>query len=265
MQRVLVLQNRFALGDKYVVFASVEGDTQWMVGNIIAGKHGTPSFIPETGGYSDQGVDYYAAKTGAPTKIQPGSRRLLFAFNGWGGGVTESTCGRFDVIPRELKVKEGFLHLAPIPELSQIQKNAVTTQHSSGARVLLRQGSQVQVVLNCSVASAPIDVIFAAGSNVSLEILATPDSSQLARYGFALETRTFFIETRGLKTTSSKDQTAYPHMPPWFSMVVLVDGGVVESFTDSGFSMAASPKQTPVPNGAVTTRSFLPSNAPFDM
>ena len=65
-----------------------------------------PSFTPETGGNSDQGggprslyrasvttaladpffgvpVDYYAAKTGAPAKLTPDSRRLLFAFVKW--------------------------------------------------------------------------------------------------------------------------------------------------------------------------------------
>ena len=210
--------------------------------------------------------------------------------------MTEGTCGRYDVIPRELTLKEGFLHLSPIVELSQIQKNVVTTKHSSGTRVLLRQGSQVQALLNCSVASAISDIdadvtdIFPSGTNVSLEVLATADGVQLARYGFALDTRTFFIEHKGLKTTvclfspslpsslpvsakrmrgcgsqSSHLQTAYPTMPPWVSMVVMVDGGVVESFTDSGFSMASSPKQVPVPNGAVTTRSFLPADAPFAM
>ena len=155
-------------------------------------------------------------------------------------------------------------------------------------------------MLNCSVASAASDMMtFSSASNVSLEVLATADGVQLARYGFALATRTFFIEHKGLKTTvclfprfilpsissfihfvlplshngvcrgydsqSSHPQTAYPTMPPWFSMVVLVDGGVVESFTDSGFSMASSPKQVPVPNGAVTTRSFLPADAPFGL
>jgi sucrose-6-phosphate hydrolase SacC (GH32 family) len=261
----MLVHIRFALGDKHVVLTSVEGDTQWMVGTIVAGGGGAPSFKPETGGYSDQGVDYYAAKTGGPAKLEPGSRRLLFAFNGWGGGVTEGTCGRYDVIPRELTLREGFLHVAPISELSQIQTNVVTTKHSSGARVLLRRGNQVQAVLNCSVAPAVSDVFSRSGSNVSLEVLATADGSQLARYGFTLDTRTFFIEDRNLKTTSSHAQTPYPKMPPWFSMVVLVDGGVVESFTDSGFSMASSPKQVPVPNGAVTTRSFLPEKAPFGL
>eukprot|EP01044_Picomonas_judraskeda_P019000 COSAG03_NODE_3902_length_1766_cov_5.622675_2_plen_247_part_00 len=193
-----------------------------MVGTIVAGNGGAPSFLPETGGYSDQGVDYYAAKTGGPAKLEPGSRRLLFAFNGWGGGVTEGTCGRYDVIPRELSLKEGFLHLAPIAELSAIRKNVTTTQHAAGARALLRQGSQVQAVLNCSVSSTRNDDVFPAGSNVSLEVLATADGSQLARYGFALDTRTFFIESEGLKTTSSHPQTPYPSMPPWISMVVLV-------------------------------------------
>ena len=46
-------------------------------------------------------------------------------------------------------------------------------------------------------------------------------------------------------------------------MTVLVDGGVVESFTDSSISMLHSPTQNPWPNGAATTRSFLPANAPF--
>ena len=49
-------------------------------------------------------------------------------------------------------------------------------------------------------------------------------------------------------------------------MVVLVDGGVVESFTDSAADMAShSPKAVPLPNGAVTTRSFVPSVAPYEL
>ena len=48
-------------------------------------------------------------------------------------------------------------------------------------------------------------------------------------------------------------------------MVVLVDGGVVESFTDSSAAMAGSPVHVPVPNGAATTRSFLPAQPPFEL
>jgi sucrose-6-phosphate hydrolase SacC (GH32 family) len=111
----------FALGDKYVVFTSVEGDTQWLVGTLRQendtvgrasksrerqGAAAALTFVPEKAGWSDQGIDYYAAKTGAPAVgLTAASRRLLWAFNGWGGGVTAPACGRFMLLPRELNVR----------------------------------------------------------------------------------------------------------------------------------------------------------------
>ena len=63
----------FMLGGRTVVLTSVEGDTQWMVGTVQPGA--SPSFVPSTGGYSDQGVDYYAAKTGAPARPEHNPRQ----------------------------------------------------------------------------------------------------------------------------------------------------------------------------------------------
>lgn len=240
---------------------SVEGDTQWLVGTIVGGgaEDAPPSFTPETGGNSDQGVDYYAAKTGGPTVLSPDSRRLLFAFNGWGGGVTSGPCGRYDIIPRELTLRDGFLHIAPIAEIVTIRKNTTTTQHNGPAtRTLIRSGNQLDLRLNCTLNSATV-------GNVSLDVLSSADGKQFARYGFDLSTSTFYIASQGLKTTTSKPQRPYTMQPQWISMTVLVDGGVCESFTDSSVSMATSPRQDPFPNGAVTTRSFLPSATPFHL
>jgi hypothetical protein len=52
-------------------------------------------------------------------------------------------------------------------------------------------------------------------------------------------------DSHGFATTPSKAQRPYiARVPGWVSMVLLVDGGVVESFTDSATDMARdSPKQ----------------------
>jgi sucrose-6-phosphate hydrolase SacC (GH32 family) len=231
----------FKLNGKYVVLTSVEGDTQWLVGTIATNTAAAVaaggvveqqlSFTPETGGYSDQGVDYYAAKTGAPAVLKDDSRRLLFAFNGWGGGVTSKACGRYDIIPRELTVKDGFLHIAPVSELEGIRRNVSSSRHSSGSgsgaagRTLVHSGSQVEVRLNCSLPSsgyeqqaadhpAAASAAAAAGAtNITVDVLATSDESQWARYGFSLSTNAFFISSRGFSTTSSKVQTPYTSAP----------------------------------------------------
>ena len=102
--------------------------------------------------------------------------------------------------------------------------------------------------------------------NISLDVLATPDSAQFVRYGYNTGARQYFIESRGMATTSSSPQKPYAKSPSWISVVVLVDGGMVESFTDSSADMSAdSPKRGPVPNGAATTRSFLPNAPPFGL
>ena len=103
--------------------------------------------------------------------------------------------------------------------------------------------------------------------NISLDVLATADGSQWARYGYNIGSRQFFIDHHNMATTTSKEQKPYTaQVPAWISIVALVDGGVVESFTDSAADMAAhSPKHVPLPNGAVTTRSFLPSSPPFEL
>ena len=173
--------------------------------------------------------------------------------------MTSGPCGRYDIIPREMTLRDGFLHIAPIAEIATIRKNATTVQHSGpAARTLVRSGNQLDLRLNCTLKGAT-------GGNVSLDVLSSSDGKQFARYGFELATSTFFIASQGMKTTTSKPQRPYATQPEWISMAVLVDGGVVESFTDSSASMATSPKQEPFPNGAVTTRSFLPSAAPFHL
>ena len=52
--------------------------------------------------------------------------------------------------------------------------------------------------------------------------------------------------------------------PSWISAVVLVDGGMVESFTDSSVDMSVDASGS-LSNGAATTRSFLPNVPPFDL
>eukprot|EP01047_Picozoa_sp_COSAG01_P013321 COSAG01_NODE_622_length_14779_cov_69.589305_1_plen_736_part_10 len=58
----------FKLGQQHtVVLTSVEGNTQWMVGSTTSGQlSGGPTFVPNTGGYSDQGLDYYGAQQLCP-------------------------------------------------------------------------------------------------------------------------------------------------------------------------------------------------------
>ena len=105
----------------------------------------------------------------------------------------------------------------------------------------------------------------AGAGNISLDVLATADGAQYVRYGYNLQEKQFFIDSGGMLTTSSKPQTAYAANPEWISMTVLVDGAIVELFTDSSASMARSPVHLPLPNGAATTRSFLPAEAPFGL
>ena len=257
----------FALGDKVVVLMSVEGDTQWLVGRVQGGGSASPpSFVPETGGNSDQGVDYYAAKTGAPAQLTPGCRRLLFAFNGWGGGVTQHSCGRYNIIPRELTLRDGFLHIRPLSELATIRRSPATHTYVGPApRTLIRLGGQVELRVNCTIA-ATVASASAANISISLDVLATPDGAQYARYGYALVNQQFFISSKQMSTTGSKPQKPYTGTPPsWVSMVVLVDGGVVESFTDSAAVIGEGPTREPWPNGAATTRSFLPATTPFEL
>ena len=255
----------FALGDKVVVLMSVEGDTQWLVGEVQAGVGGSsPSFVPETGGNSDQGVDYYAAKTGAPAELTPGCRRLLFAFNGWGGGVTQHSCGRYNIIPRELTLQDGFLRIRPLSELVTIRRSPTTHTYAGPApRTLIRLGGQLELRVNCTVPTMAASVTTA---NISIDVLATADGAQYARYGYALTNRQFFISSGQMSTTGSKPQKPYTGASPsWVSMVVLVDGGVVESFTDSAATIGDGPAHEPWPNGAATTRSFLPTTPPFEL
>ena len=139
--------------------------------------------------------------------------------------MTSGPCGRYDIIPRELNLRDGFLHIAPIAEIATIRKNATTVQHSGpAARTLVRSGNQLDLRLNCTLKGAT-------GGNVSLDVLSSSDGKQFARYGFELATSTFFIASQGMKTTTSKPQRPYATQPEWISMAVLVDGGVVESFT----------------------------------
>jgi sucrose-6-phosphate hydrolase SacC (GH32 family) len=252
----------FQLGGKHVVMTSVEGGTQWMVGTITDGD--TPAFVPETGGYADEGHDFYAGRTGAPAQLTSTSRRLLFGFNGWIGGVTGGACGRYQIIPRELEMKGGRLHIAPIAELAELRKNAATTTHIGPAeRVLVRAGShRTEILLNCTL---PRTLTASSLVNISLDVLATPDSNQFVRYGYNTVKRQFFIESRGMATTSSRPQKPYvAKRLSWISAVVLVDGGIVESFTNSSVDMSVDSSGS-LSNGAATTRSFLPNAPPFDL
>ena len=62
-----------------------------------------------------------------------------------------------DIIPRELTIQDGFLHIAPISELETIRRNQATTTHTppsqpgEPARTLIRGGSHhIELRLNCT-------------------------------------------------------------------------------------------------------------------
>eukprot|EP01047_Picozoa_sp_COSAG01_P089466 COSAG01_NODE_21561_length_896_cov_1.328733_1_plen_194_part_00 len=168
------------------------------------------------------------------------------------------------MIPRELRVKQGFLHISPIEEIFTLRHHEQHWQLArSPERLLLTNSSQVELRLNCTLPRSPPQPSLRL--NFSLDVLATPNQQQWARYGYNLGARQFFVASRGMLTTESKPQKPYVDPPASVSLTVLVDGGVVESFTDSSTDMSASPKRVPWPNGAVTTRSFLPAGAPYEL
>jgi hypothetical protein len=241
----------FELGGKVVVFTSVEGDTQWLVGDIKsepgAANSASPRmrFVPHQGGMLDQGVDFYAAKSGAPATLLPRgrSRRLSFAFNGWGGGSTQGIgCGRYLLIPRELSIAPNSdrLHIAPVAEVSLLRRNATTgranhlaspysrrlvsagpergrqwrttsTALKLGARSLPPlHGGRLELQLNCSVnvAAAPTT---ASSSSINLDFLASSDRASYARVSYDCDTsvQRFAVSSAGMRTTESRDQPRY--------------------------------------------------------
>merc|ERR1711862_325005 len=115
----------------------------------------------------------------------------------------------------------------------------------------IRTGGQLEVRMNCSLQSdlgRPQN-----SSQLYVDVLSTSDGKQYARYGYDLSSMTFFIGSMGMKTTSSLLQSAASSMPTWVSIILLVDGGVVESFTSDSRGLG----------GHATTRSFLPESPPW--
>ena len=87
-----------------------------------------------------------AAKTGSSLVQNGNSRRVMFGFTGWAeptapqgqgqgqaqgrqqlGGGPQAGCGRYLVLPRELTVKGGGLHIAPVPETAVLRVAGSTT------------------------------------------------------------------------------------------------------------------------------------------
>jgi hypothetical protein len=130
------------------------------------------------------------------------------------------------VIVHPCQVVAGMLHISPIKEMETLRHNVSTVMMTGpSARKLITSDNHVEVRLNCTLHVSSDQVSdhrvirsngkIADGGNVSVEVLATPDAEQWARYGFDIGAKHFFIESRGFKTTSSRSQTPYVHTLSW--------------------------------------------------
>ena len=242
----------FELGGpgSWVLIASIAhggGPNQWFTGSL---QGDPPTFVPQKVGVLDYG-NGYAAKTGS-TLVQNGSsRRVMFGFTGWAeptapqsrqlGGGPQAGCGRYLVLPRELTVKSGGLHIAPVPETAVLRvagsatRGTIDTEFAISETSQLAAGSHVEIEIVCNRTAAASR--WPSTGKVALRTLASADGAHFTEVGwdFGRPAEALYVNhTRCCANISAIVQRALTLEPLGEQMRLrtFADGGMIEAFAE---------------------------------
>lgn len=239
----------FPLGDSWVLLASIAhggGPNQWWTGRLSGSP---PRFTPDKVGILDYGYGY-AAKSGSSIVQSGSSRRVVFGFTGWapaegweiGHAASPGDCGRFLVLPRELTVQSGNLHVDPVPETAVLRVPGSATHgviEGPGAAteqqtLALATGAQLEVHIVCNQTGGS----WPAHGEVALRTLSSADGDHYTAVGWDfgdVSGSPFFVDhthcCANKSTVVQRAVTAKPRPGQALEMRVWVDSGMIEAFS----------------------------------
>jgi sucrose-6-phosphate hydrolase SacC (GH32 family) len=167
-------------------------------------------------------------------------------------------CGKALLLPRQLSLDGAELLIEPVAEVEHLRRSEGRTAAvlpavpASNPGIALASGSQVEVRLNCS----GLEGI--GNGTIAVRTLATADGGAFTEIGYDLSRQAFYVDhTRCCSQPNAAVQRAplpLSRLGGALSMVVLVDGGVVEAFS-TGLAITAlvSPGEGTPPSARVTT------------
>ncbi len=128
----------FPLGDKWVLMFSRMDDTH--SAQFVTGEFDGEHFTPESFQQPERGSDFYAPQT----FLDNSGRRIVIGwlFN-WDRVVPENAvrAGALS-LPRELSLKNGILHMAPIAEAQDLLVKEDLCLLRTGEKLLVKNGSR---------------------------------------------------------------------------------------------------------------------------
>ena len=258
----------FPLGDsgRWVLLGSLLKTNQWWVGKL---QGMPPRFVAEAVGILDWG-NGYAARSGGGWIQTSSDRRLLWSFTGWVAPSFPTECGRALIIPRDLRLRGTFLEVEPIPEIALLRKSStrrvVRLQGPNGIGLASEEthdvaaGAQVEIRVLCNLSASALHT----NGSVAVRTLATADGRAYTEVGvdFGVDSRNMYADhSRCCAKPNSVVQRAPLAAGNWFELLVLVDGGMIESFS-SGVALtplvAPDDTATPADDRLTTVVNSLP-------
>ncbi len=224
----------FPLGDKWVLIVAGKGRRIPFTVFYFIGDYADQQFVPETSGILDHAYFY------APFTMEDArGRRLLWGWlregrseeahvaAGWAGCHS---------IPRELSLRDGQLHMTPVPELARLR----------GPRA---QFSDIRLTgddhhLAIQGLALDIEVEFNPQGTVGLALACLPDGSEETRVSFNPETKLLRVNRersslgQGLETFANEA----PHeLAPneCLQLRILLDGSVLEIIANGRTSICS--------------------------
>jgi sucrose-6-phosphate hydrolase SacC (GH32 family) len=143
-----------------------------------------------------------------------------------------SACGRALIIARELTVEGSELKIHPIKETEVLRKTHTfkSFAHPLSATTALAAGSQVEVRLSCTGASAP-----GLKGRTGIRTLQTKDGSQYTEIGYDFDKVAMYADHSHCCAEANTIVQYAPHVLSLtksgvntFELIVFVDGGLIE-------------------------------------
>jgi len=224
----------FPLGAKWVLIVAGKGRRIPFTVFYFIGDYVDQQFLPETSGILDHAYFY------APyTMVDARGRRLLWGWlregrseeahvaAGWAGCHS---------IPRELRLRDGQLHMRPVPELNRLR----------GKRTEISDIRLAGDDLKLDIQGAALDLeleIMAEGA-VGLALACAPDGSEETRVSYNADEQLLRVNRE--RSSQSQEQETFAHEAPHelapgesLRLRILLDGSVLEIIANDRTSICS--------------------------
>ncbi len=224
----------FPLGDKWVLIVAGKGRRIPFTVFYFIGDYVDQQFTPETSGILDHAYFY------APFTMEDArGRRLLWGWlregrseeahvaAGWAGCHS---------IPRELSLRNGQLHMTPVPELSQLRGKCAEISNirlTGGYHDLEIQGAALDV-----------EAELIAEGTVGLAVACAPDGGQETRVSYNPDTELLSVNRE--RSSRGQELETFAHEAPHdlapgenLQLRILLDGSVLEIIANGWTSICS--------------------------